>query len=437
MPAPDWVLLAGLVLLAVVASNTALHALPLTRPMAYLALGAALGPAGLGLLVLDPLAHAGALASLAEGALLVSLFAVGLSLQPPLRAPAWRLPLKLATLSLALMLGLVAGVGAWLLALPWGAAVLLGAILAPTDPVLASALQPHGGARPHRLNFTLAAEGGLNDGSAYPFVVLGLLLLGLHEGGVLRWLAVDLAWTTAAGLAVGAALGTVVGWTVMRLQQRHGQAYGLDMFIGLGVIATAYGVSSRLGASVFLAVFAAGLALARAHAPRPRPGRAPAPQRGLELRGAVADMNEQLERLAEMVLVLLVGALLPQVPVHAAAWWFVPLLLLVLRPLSVLPAYLGERTGRAQLAMGAWFGIRGIGSVYYLLHALRADLPAELGATLASLTLWTVAASIVLHGLTAAPLMRRYEALPAGGRRVDPDEGRVASRAVPEGSQAE
>ena len=89
-------------------------------------------------------------------------------------------------------------------------------------------------------------------------------------------------------------------------------------------------------------------------------------------------------------------------------WWFVPLLLLVLRPLSVMTAIVGEQLTHPQRVLIGWFGIRGIGSVFYLLFALRHGLDARLADTLVSLTLWTVAASIVVHGVTAQPLMRRY-----------------------------
>jgi len=91
-----------------------------------------------------------------------------------------------------------------------------------------------------------------------------------------------------------------------------------------------------------------------------------------------------------------------------AVWWFVPLLLLVLRPLSVLVATPGERPRASQQAMIAWFGIRGIGSVFYLLYALEHGLAPHLAGTLVSLALWTVAASVVVHGITAQPLMVRY-----------------------------
>jgi NhaP-type Na+/H+ or K+/H+ antiporter len=126
------------------------------------------------------------------------------------------------------------------------------------------------------------------------------------------------------------------------------------------------------------------------------------------MRDSVQGFNEQLERLAEMALVLMVGAMLAYAKPLPAVWWFVPLLLLVLRPLSVVASTLGERLTAPQFAMIGWFGIRGIGSVFYLLLALRHGVDGNIADTLVSLTLWTVAASIIAHGLTAQPLMQRY-----------------------------
>ncbi len=126
------------------------------------------------------------------------------------------------------------------------------------------------------------------------------------------------------------------------------------------------------------------------------------------MRGSVHGFNEQLEKLAELALVLVVGAMLAYAPPLPAAWWFVPLMLLVLRPLSVMVAIPGERLTLPQRALIGWFGIRGIGSVFYLLFALRHGLDPRIAQTLVSLTLWTVAASIVVHGVTAQPLMQRY-----------------------------
>jgi NhaP-type Na+/H+ or K+/H+ antiporter len=290
-------------------------------------------------------------------------------------------------------------------------------------------VQSQPGADPDRLGFSLAGEGGLNDGAAFPFAVLGLGLMGLGERGsdLLHWVAIDFVWATVGGSALGAVLGAVVGRLVVYLRSRHGQAIGLDVFLALGLIGTAYGVAQWCQASGFLAVFAAGLALQRV---RERPQ---ADTRALEaagsaaghayqtlathshhasatMRGSVEGFNEQIEKLAEMALVLVVGAMLPYAVPVPGLWWFVPVLLLVLRPVSVLVATVGEGVSARQRAMIGWFGIRGIGSVFYLLWALHRGVEGAAAQTLVSLTLWTVAASIVVHGLTAQPLMRHYGA---------------------------
>lgn len=422
-----WSLFAGALLVAMVLAGTLLQRLPLSSAMVYLALGWLLGPSALGFLRPDPFVHAAWLEQLAEVALLISLFAVGLQLGVPLRDRRWRVPLRLAFVSMALMVALITAVGVWLLGLPLGAAVLLGAILAPTDPVLASDLSSDPGARPDRLRFSLAGEGGLNDGAAFPFVMLGLGLLGLHDMGAQawRWWSVDLLWATSAGVAIGAATGAVTGRLVVYLRSRHDEAVGLDQFLGLGVVGLAFGLAQLSLASGFLAVFAAGMALQRVREqpqPHTRPLGAASDLEGhsyeklathshhasATMRDSVQVFNEQLERLAEMVLVLVVGAMLAYAAPLPAVWWFVPLVLLVLRPLSVVPAVIGEGLDAPQRSMIGWFGIRGIGSLFYLVYALRHGVDGSVAQTLVSLTLWTVAASIVAHGLTAQPLMLRY-----------------------------
>jgi NhaP-type Na+/H+ or K+/H+ antiporter len=423
----EWSLFGGALLVTMALAGTLLGRLPLSSAMVYLVLGWLLGPDAANVLRPDPYLHAGLLERLAEIALLISLFAVGLQLGVPLRDRRWWLPLRLAFVSMAIMVALVAAIGVWVLGLPVGAAVLLGAILAPTDPVLASGVQSDPGSDPERLGFSLAGEGGLNDGTAFPFVLLGLGLLGLHDlgPGLVRWWSIDLAWATFGGIAIGGALGATVGWLVVYLRSRHEEAVGLDQFLGLGLVAMAYGVAQLALASGFLAVFAAGLALQRVRV-RPRASTRPlapvAASKGhsyetlathshhasATLRDSVQGFNEQLERLAELALVLMVGAMLAYAKPLPAVWWFVPLLLLVLRPLSVVASTWGERLSVPQFAMIGWFGIRGIGSVFYLLLALLHGVEGTIADTMVSLTLWTVAASIIAHGLTARPLMRRY-----------------------------
>ena len=131
-------------------------------------------------------------------------------------------------------------------------------------------------------------------------------------------------------------------------------------------------------------------------------------QQASAMRDSVRAFNKQLENLAEMALVLIVGAMLAYAKPIASIWWFVPLVLLVLRPLSVLVALPGAPLSMPERSMIGWFGIRGIGSVFYLMFALRHGLQAPVADLFISLTLWTVAASIIVHGVTAQPLMRRY-----------------------------
>jgi NhaP-type Na+/H+ or K+/H+ antiporter len=420
---PDWLLFLGLLLLAMVVVNTALRSLPLTSPMVYLATGWLLGPALLGALRPDPVAHSALLEPIAELGLLVSLFALGLQLRVRPRDRRWRLPLKLAFGSLSFLVVMVATIGVLLLGLEVGVAIVLGAILAPTDPVLASALQHGEGSQRQPVSFTLAAEGALNDGAAYPFVLLGLAVAGLVERSFLEWVVMDLLWSTIGGLGIGFALGALVGRSIVFLRARHGQALGLDVFLGLGLIGTSYGLAHLCAASGFLAVFAAGLALGQVRE-RPTPGslalELPPTSSGHSyatlaghshhasetMRGSVEDFNEQIEKISEMGLVLVVGAMLAYAPMAPSIWWFVPLLLFVLRPLSVLPFYVREQAGAMQVALASWFGIRGVGSLFYLLLALRAGVSGPAAEAMMSLTLWTIAASIVLHGLSARPLMR-------------------------------
>jgi NhaP-type Na+/H+ or K+/H+ antiporter len=402
--------------------------MPLSSAIIYLGVGYALGPSVLGVLSPDPLRYAPLLRPVAEVAVLISLFTVGLKMGVPLSDRRWFLPLRLASLSMAITVGLIAAAGVWGLSMSVGAAVLLGAILAPTDPVLASGVQMQTGPEPDRVRFSLAGEGGLNDGTAFPFVMLGLGLLGLHDLGRdgWRWWSLDLLWGTLGGLSIGAALGASIGWLVVRLRTRRGGAAGWDEFLSLGLVACAYGAAQLSMASGFLGVFAAGLALQRVKE-QPRAGTAAldatssslgahtdrathSHHASLAMSQAVQGFNEQLEKVAELGIVVIVGAMLPYITPSFALCWFIPLLLAVVRPLAVAAAASGERLAADQRFMVGWFGIRGIGSVFYLLFAIESGINGALADELVTLTLATVAASILVHGLSAQPLMRWYGA---------------------------
>lgn len=262
MEVTAWALVVGGLLVLLALSGSTLEHLPLSTAMLYLVVGLAIGPLWLGMARIDPIADVKLLEHLTEFVVVVSLFSVGLKLSVALDDRRWLLPLRLAVGSMVVTVGLITLAGL-AMGLPLGAAVLLGAILAPTDPVLASDVQVADPEDRSSLRLALTGEGGLNDGTAFPFVMLGLGLLGLHPLGDwgLRWLLVDVLWAVGGGLAIGATLGTWTGRLVLHLRTRHAQALGYDDFLALGLIGLSYGAALLFTTYGFLAVFAAGVAL--------------------------------------------------------------------------------------------------------------------------------------------------------------------------------
>lgn len=421
-----WFIVVGGLLIAMALGGSVIKRLPLSTSLLYLVVGFALGRFGVGRL--DPYQQASLLEHLTEFAVIISLFTAGLKLRASFRDSRWRVAVRLASLAMVLSVGLVAAAGVWLLGLPVGAAVLLGAVLAPTDPVLASDVQMDTPFQRDSLRFGLTGEAGLNDGTAFPFVMLGLGLMGLHPlgEGLWRWGAVDLVWAVAAGFGVGTVLGGAVGRIVLYLRKAHREAVGLDDFLALGLIALSYGVALLIHAYGFLAVFAAGLALRRienksnldkapedvekaAHAPRSPEAATDPHDAPAYMAHAVLDFNEQIERLGEVSMVVVLGILLAGLPLPAEALWFVPLLFLGIRPLSVLVTLAGTNASRQQRWLMGWFGIRGVGSLYYLFYALSHGVEESLARRLVPLVLTVVAISILVHGISVTPLMQRYE----------------------------
>ena len=423
----------GVLLVVMTLGGSFISRLPLSAAMLYLGVGMAIGPWGWGLVKLDAFKNVAMLERLTEVAVLISLFTAGMKLELPLKDRRWRIPVQLATVSMLVTVAAITALGVWVLDLPLGAAVLLGAILAPTDPVLASDVQVANPGDRDRLRFGLTGEGGLNDGTAFPLVVLGLGLLGLHDLGDYgwRWWTIDVLWAVAGGLGLGYGLGTVVGRAILYLRVRHREALGSDEFIALGLIALTYGLSLASMTYGFLAVFAAGLALRRVDEPAPLPTAstaitataqpdsptdAPTTAAPAQMMRAVQRFNSQLESFAEVGIVLAVGVLLATVKFRIEVLWFVPVLFLVIRPLSVGAGLLGTQVTGAQRWLMGWFGIRGIGSLYYLLYAISHGIKPALAQELLSITLAVVVASVIAHGISVTPLMNRYEARKTAGK---------------------
>jgi sodium/hydrogen antiporter len=432
MQAAIWSVVIGLLLIFVTLSGTVLSRLPLSTSMLYLGVGAIASPWALDLVRIDIRQHMQLLERLTEIVVLVSLFTAGLKLSPGLKDRRWVLPLRLALVSMLVTVLAIAAIAYLFLDLPLGACILLGGILAPTDPVLASDVQVNRPGDSDRLRFALTAEGGLNDGTAMPFVLLGLGLLGLQEAGDTgwRWLLVDGVWSSLAGLASGALLGLAIGKLVLYLRREHQEAVGLDDFLAMGLVALSYGAALLVHANGFLAVFAAGVALRYLEQSQSggRDSRRAVEKASAQPEQSVADaiavdpqhapafmaqavlgFNQQAERIGELAVVITIGALLWSVPWVGAAWWFVPLLLLLIRPLAVAFGLVHSPSSSGQRWLIGWFGIRGVGSLFYLTYAINRGLAGEMAGQLTALTLSAVVASIIVHGISVTPMMAAYE----------------------------
>jgi NhaP-type Na+/H+ or K+/H+ antiporter len=393
-------LLVGTGLLALAHPERHLARLPATPALVYLAVGAAAGlalgaPTPRAIVQQAPLALV-----VTELAVLVSLFAVGLRLRLMPRLSAWKLALLLAGPVMVLAVAAGAVAAAWLLALPVGAAIVLAAILAPTDPVLASEVQIRGEDDRDVVRVALTAEGGLNDGTALPAVMLGLGLAGLH--GLQDWWWADLAWPIGGGMAVGAALGLATGMA-MRARARRGDPLARDELLYAGGVALAYGAARATGTSAFVVAFVMAITLLLPmHADRFSGPEGPLAHR---LHG----FGASLERLVEALAVMAVGVALPGLRFDGPTLAFALVLAFVVRPLAVLAVVHRSGLTAPQRRLVAWFGIRGVGSLYYLAFVLEHGPAEPLADTLISATLVAVAASVVLHGVSATGLMAAYQ----------------------------
>ena len=428
---PLWFLLVGGLLLLIGLTSSRLKTLPITPAIIYLAVGSLLGPSVLNLFHFNPLKQSALLELLTEVAVLISLFSAGVKMPAPFNFKRWRIPVLLATVSMSVSVGLVAAFSYYFFDMPLGACILLGAIVAPTDPVLATDVQIRHPGDHDQLRFTLTCEAGMNDGSAFPFVMLGLGLLGLHDIGEsgMRWILLDVVWATVAGITLGVVTGVLLAKLIWWI--RGGHLGGsktremMDDFLGLGMIGVVYGISVLIGAWGFLAVFFAAVAL---H------------QTELKLASAVTDealhktkpvldqdahlsttdespvivsegslvFKEHLERLSEVLLVLLVGGMLFVNSWSWSAVGFSLFLFLVARPVCVVIGTLGSTASWRMRGLTGWFGVRGIGSLYYLMYAIERGLPEPLALQMIQLTLIVITLSILFHGTSVKPLMNMF-----------------------------
>ncbi|RAU44077.1 MULTISPECIES: cation:proton antiporter [unclassified Pseudomonas] len=436
-----WFAMLGAVLLLLALSSSYLRWIPVTSSVVCLCLGMGLGTTGLGLLRLDIGQASHWMEHLTEVAVLFSLFFTGLKLRLPLQNRRWWAASWLAGPVMVICIGGVSVLLHMGLGLGWGLSVLIGAMLAPTDPVLATLVQVMDAQDSDSVRFSLSGEAGLNDGVAFPFVLLGLLLLGNPQGDWLSdWLLRDVLWSVSAGLLCGYWLGRGLGKLTLYLRLQHDDStVSPNDYLALALIAIAYVLAEALHGYGFLAVFAAGVGLrqtevqtssdpqepAAEHLVQPVVGHQHlAPEHAVKgdigslgtsqvaagiMLGDMLAFGSLVERALEVFLVTLLGVVVLE---HwdIRALWVAAALFLFLRPVSsVLMPSQGVLNLRQRSLLG-WFGIRGVGSLYYLFYSLNHGLGAGDAALGTNLVLSVVALSIVIHGISVQPLLNRYEA---------------------------
>ncbi|MCA0143631.1 cation:proton antiporter [Blastococcus sp. LR1] len=375
---------------------------PLSMPMVFVGLGVLTFAVLPDLPAPDPIAHGTATAHLTELVVIVSLMGAGLALDRPLGWRAWGSTWRLLAVTMPVTVLATAFLGSWLLGLGAAAAILLGAALAPTDPVLATEVQvgepTDDEESEDEARFALTSEAGLNDGLAFPFTyaAIAVATAGLAPAGWLgEWLALDVAWRTAAGVGAGAAMGWVLRTLFFsRSAERAHLAERAEGFVALSGIFLAYGVAELIEGYGFIAVFVCALTIRAA-------------ERTHDRHQVLHAQVEQLERLLTVVLLLLVGGAVARGILAGVGWRefvLAAVFLLVVRPLAGQLAFLGSSTGSRERWVVSFFGVRGIGSLYYLAYGLsQADIPGA--EQLWRVTVLVVVGSVVLHGATAGPVI--------------------------------
>jgi len=382
---------------------------PMSPPMVFLALGFAVFALPLGLGRVEPIEHAKMTEYLTEVGVIVALMGAGLKLDRRLGWCTWQPTVRLLALTMPLTILLTALLGWWAVGLAPATAVLVGAVLAPTDPVLASDVQvgPPGGDPDDEddLRFSLTSEAGLNDALAFPFTnaAIAMAVAGTNpQHWLLKWLTIDVGYKLVVGLIGGILVGKLLALIVFRTPENVRLAARGEGFVALAGTFLAYGVTEMVGGYGFLAVFVAAVALRRSESEH-------------EYHQTLHGFAEQTEQLLMIVLVTLLGGAVATGILGALSWEAAGvglLVLFVVRPVSAWIALLRTDIPHPERAAISFFGIRGIGSLYYLAYALnQTDFPQT--EKLWALVAFTIIVSIIVHGTTAAFVMQR---LGTGGR---------------------
>lgn len=403
-------LVVGLLLVFVTLGSGVIARSPFSYAIIYLIVGIAIGPYGFGLVELrsEGIFNVELLKRLTEFVVIVSVFGCGLKISRPLKFAAWDTTARLIGILMPFSIFSIAAVGKFLLGMDWGPAVLLGAILAPTDPVLASAIQLKDTRDNDELRFGLTSEGGLNDALAFPFVYFGIYALkdDNWDNWIKSWVGVDLIWAIGSAIIMGFIVAKAIVWLDRKIEERHPVDDLMEDFIALGTILLTYALTEVVNGYGFLAVFVAGLIMQKSYYNPEKPS-------------AQLEFIEQIEKLLEIGTILLLGTILLYEPIANFApqsLLVIFLLFFIIRPLGVFISTIGKKTiyphrqkfyPQKRWIFG-WFGIRGVGSLYYLAYALDNGLKGNLAEQISWITYTTVVVSVLAHGISATPSMNWY-----------------------------
>lgn len=407
-----WLTGAGVLIAMVAWLPLALKRLPLSLPIICIAIGVGvfLLP-GVALAPL-PLRFPQITERLTEFVVIIALMGAGLKLDRVFNWRRWGVTWRLLAITMPLTILAITAIGGWGLGLGWAAALLLGACLAPTDPVLAADVQvgPPKSGEEDEVRFGLTSEAGLNDGLAFPFVNLAIALAlstGTGTPWLRDWVLHNVLWEIGIGIAGGWAIGWVFGWLTFHVPAETKLAQTGDGLIAIAATFVSYGLTEMVDCYGFLAVFVTALTLRHSH-------------RNHDFHREMHDITEQVERIAMMVVLLLFGGALVGGLLKALHWQdalAAVAIILVVRPLAGLAGLAGLRAHWTEKLTLAFFGIRGVGSFYYLAYALNHASFAN-GDRLWAIVGLVSLLSILLHGLSVTPVMRALDR--RQGR--DPDE---------------
>ncbi|MFF1254704.1 cation:proton antiporter [Pseudarthrobacter sp. NPDC058329] len=416
---------AGLAVFIAAVLPKLLRDMPFSMPMVFLG-------AGMGAFALiptlpdpDPVAHDDFVLHLAEVCVIVSLMGAGLALDRPVGRQRWSTTWRLLGIAMPLCIIALTLLGLWFLGLGLGAALLVASTLAPTDPVLASEVQvgepaDHDDAanKEDEVRFGLTSEAGLNDGLAFPFVYLAIAISiagSSPSAWFPQWFGVDVLWRLAIGLLLGFLTGKVLARLFFSARAESLRLSNhSEGFVALAATFLAYGVTEMIEGYGFIAVFVCAVTIRAA-------------ERTHGYHRVLHSYVEQLERLLTVVILVLLGGAIARGLLEGIGWAEVLValaFLLVVRPAAGWLGLLGGKTGPRERIALSFFGIRGIGSLYYLSYALGKGKFADQAEWLWAFVGLVVALSIVIHGATTSPLMNRLDKLrERKARAVSGDEG--------------